>query len=334
MIEAVGDGVTDLWIWQTDQRDDVAGFGTLGLHAAQLVEEVDLSDFAVEHFAVGFHHGDLLTGRHAAADDAADRDAADVLGPFQRRDHHLQRAVGIDDRTRHELDYLVEQRLHVVGANFRIVGRVAFTAGRKHEREVERVVTRTEFDEQIEDFAEHFLRTSFCSINFVDDDNRLEPVFERLHRDESRLRLRAFEGIDEDQHAVGHAEHSFDFATKVGVAGRVHDVDLHALVIQRDILRENRDAALTFEIVRVEHAGLSQFRIAKLAALLEQRIDERRLAVIDVRDDRDVANVAASCRSGGSLRLRNVAGLRHVCVAVRSGGVGEWRHGERAIQGR
>lgn len=111
--------------------------------------------------------------------------------------------------------------------------------------------------------------------------------------DETRLRLRTFEGIDQNQHAVRHAKHSLDLATEIGVAGSVHDVDLHSLVVHRDVLRENRDAALTLKIVRVEHAGLAQLGVTELSALFEQCIDERRLAVIDVRDDRDVANVAA-----------------------------------------
>ena len=42
-------------------------------------------------------------------------------------------------------------------------------------------------------------------------------------------------------------------------------------------------------IVRVHHALGDALVGAEDAALVQQRIDERRLAMVDVRDDRDVA---------------------------------------------
>ena len=113
------------------------------------------------------------------------------------------------------------------------------------------------------------------------------------------MRLRAFKRIDQNQRSVGHAEDSLDLATEVGVAWRVHDVDLHALVVHRDVLRENCDAAFAFEVIRVEDAILRQLRITELATLLEQRVNKRRLAVVNVRDDGDVANILPSARSVG-----------------------------------
>lgn len=54
----------------------------------------------------------------------------------------------------------------------------------------------------------------------------------------------ALKGVDQQQGAVGHTQHALDLAAKVGVARSVDDVDLNVLVLDRDVLGENRDAAL------------------------------------------------------------------------------------------
>ena len=118
-----------------------------------------------------------------------------------------------------------------------------------------------------------------------------QVVLERLAQHEARLRHRAFGGVDEQQHAVDHLEHALDLAAEIGVARRVDDVDTVAVVVDRRVLRQDRDAALALEVVAVHHPGLGVLPFAENAALAEHGIDERRLAVVDVCDDRDVADI-------------------------------------------
>ena len=75
------------------------------------------------------------------------------------------------------------------------------------------------------------------------------------------------------------------------MAGRVDDVDVRALPFDRAVLREDRDAALALEVVRVHHPLLDMLVRGERARLREQLVDERRLAVVDVGDDRDVAKI-------------------------------------------
>ena len=74
----------------------------------------------------------------------------------------------------------------------------------------------------------------------------------------------------------------------------VDQVDLHALVLDRNILRKNRNAAFFFKIVAVEDASTLKLRIAILTALLEQTIDHRGFAVVDVSDDDNISDVVAT----------------------------------------
>src|SRR5205807_2423356 len=57
-------------------------------------------------------------------------------------------------------------------------------------------------------------------------------------------------------------------------------------------LREDGDATLALEVVRVHRAVGDDLARAELSRLAQEAVDERRLAVVDVRNDRDVADVS------------------------------------------
>ena len=71
---------------------------------------------------------------------------------------------------------------------------------------------------------------------------------------EAGLRHGAFEGIDQQQHAVDHLQHALDLAGEIGVAGGIDDVDLDALIVNGGVLGQDGDAALALQIVGVHHA--------------------------------------------------------------------------------
>ena len=93
-------------------------------------------------------------------------------------------------------------------------------------------------------------------------------------------------------------EDALDLAAEIGVARRVDDVDARALPDDRGRLGEDGDAALALEVVRVHGALGDLLVVAEGAALLQQAVDQRGLAVVDVRDDRDVADVHNACPRG------------------------------------
>ena len=140
---------------------------------------------------------------------------------------------------------------------------------------------------------EHLLDAGVAAVDLVDDDDRAQAKLERLAQDEARLRHRAFDGVDQQQAAVGHVEDALDLAAEVGVAGGVDDVDLDAPVGDRGVLGEDGDAALALQVVRVHDQLADLLVLAEHVGLLEQAIDQGGLAVVDVRDDGDVAEVGA-----------------------------------------
>ena len=89
--------------------------------------------------------------------------------------------------------------------------------------------------------------------------------------------------------AVDHRQGSLDLAAKVGVAGRIDDVDQMSVVLDGRVLGQDRDAALALEVVGVEDALGDLLVVAEDVALPQHRVDQGRLAVVDVGDDGDVA---------------------------------------------
>jgi hypothetical protein len=77
------------------------------------------------------------------------------------------------------------------------------------------------------------------------------------------------------------------------VARRVDDVELDVAVAHRRVLGEDRDALLALEVHRVHHALVDVLVGPERAGLPEHRVDERGLAMVDVGDDGDVADVLA-----------------------------------------
>ncbi len=168
--------------------------------------------------------------------------------------------------------------------------RRAVARRRVHDRRVELRLVRLELDEQVEHFVVHAQRIRAGPVDLVDDDDRRAAERERLAQHEARLRHRAVEGVDDEQHAVDHAQNALDLAAEIGVARRVDDVDLGAVPADGRVLGQNRDAPLALERVGVHHALLHDLILTKRARLAEHLVDERGLAVVDVRDDGDVAD--------------------------------------------
>ena len=148
-------------------------------------------------------------------------------------------------------------------------------------------------------------------VDLVDDRDDLEVVLDREVGVGQRLRLDALRGVDQQQRALAGGERPRDLVREVDVSRRVDQVEDVLLagrrrVVQPDRMRLDGDAALALEIHRVEDL---RFHLARLqrAGDLEKAIGQRRLAVIDVRDDREVAD--GDPQSVAIVRVRCIEGF-------------------------
>ena len=128
-----------------------------------------------------------------------------------------------------------------------------------------------------------------------------------------RLRLDALRGVHHQQRALAGGERAADLVAEVDVAGRVHQVQDVGQAVLRDVFEPHRlrldgDAALALDVHGIEHL-LAHVAQGDGAGGLDEPVGERRLAVVDVRDDGEVADVVERCGGHGQRRSRG-AGWR------------------------
>ena len=97
--------------------------------------------------------------------------------------------------------------------------------------------------------------------------------------------------IHQQQHAVHHLQNSLHFTGKVSVSWRVHDIDFVALIVHGGVLGENRDAALPLQVAGIHDPIHHRLIFPIDTALLEHLVNQGRLAMVNVGDDRDISNV-------------------------------------------
>ena len=242
---------------------------------------------------VGAAPGDLLALPDRPLEDAAEREAAEVGRGVEVRDERLQRvALGVGGRRDVRGEHL-EERLEVGRELVRREPGLAGARVRVDDRELDLALVGVEVEEERVDLVHDLGDPRVGPVDLVHDEDHGQARLERLAQDEARLRERPLARVDEEEDAVHHRQAALDLAAEVRVARRVDDVDLEAAVAHGRVLGEDRDALLALEVHRVEHALGHVLVLPEGAGLPEHGVDERRLPVVDVGDDRDVADVCA-----------------------------------------
>ncbi len=114
---------------------------------------------------------------------------------------------------------------------------------------------------------------------------------QRLAQDKARLGHRPVVGVNDQQDPVDHLEDAFDFTAEIGVSGRVDNIDARIAVADGGVFRQDGDTALALQVVGVHDLADHLFVVPKHAALPKQGVDDRGLAVVDMGDDRNVAQL-------------------------------------------
>ena len=155
-----------------------------------------------------------------------------------------------------------------------------------------------------------FVRIGRRQIDLVDHRDDGQVVLDG-HVDVGQgLRLHALRGVHHQQRPLARRQRARHLVVEVHVAGRIDQVQLVGLPVLRLVRQAHRrgldgDAALALEVHVVEELVLL-LASRERAGGLEQPIGQRGLAVVDVRDDGEVADEAgrrrherAVSRSGG-----------------------------------
>ncbi len=292
-VVGVGDGLADRHLCEPGQSDDLARPGLLRRDAFERLRHVELGRTRVHDRPVGAAPGDRRALAEHAVADPEQREAAQVRARVEIRDERLQRVRRVIARRGDRLEQRVEEGRQVLRKLVRVKPGATRTRVGEDDRELDLRLVGVEVEEELVDLVHDLRGPRIRPVDLVDDEHDRELQLERLPQHEPRLGKRPFRGVDEKEHAVDHRQAPLDLAAEVGMPWRVDDVDLRLPEPYRRVLGEDRDALLTLEVHRVEHALGDVLVLAERAGLPEHRVDERRLAVIDVRDNRDVPEIVS-----------------------------------------
>lgn len=289
-VVVVADGVADFEALDARDGADFAARHLVDLLLAQTLEDHQLADFGLLHrHAVTACECDVLARTQRAARELAHGDAARVGRVFERGDEQLGSSLG-HHRFGNLVDDGVEQRDNRIRGFVPLVRHPALLGRAVDGLVVELVLGGVEREHQVEDLFVDHLGAAVGLVDLVDDDDGLLAQRQRLLQHETRLGHRPLEGVDEQQHAVAHVEHALHLAAEVGVSRGVDDVDFVVLVDDRNVLRENRDTAFTFQVVVVQNqfAGLLGV-VAQNVSGKYHFVNERGLSVVHVCNNGDIA---------------------------------------------
>ena len=138
-------------------------------------------------------------------------------------------------------------------------------------------------------------------VDLVNHRHNREALFVREMNVRNRLCFNALRGIDNQERAFARRKGARNFVGKIDVARRVEQIQPVSLPVLRAILhryrmRFDRDPAFALKIHRIEQLVLL-LTLVNSSRALEQSVRQRRFAVIDVRDDAEIARVLDSHES-------------------------------------
>ena len=249
------DGIRDGRIGKPGNGDDIARLHFFHRHAIKARESHELGQ------AAGFHNRPILAQhahRHIEARNtlfhAPGQNAAKEVIAFQDGGIHREGLFQIHLRRRHMGQDQIEKRRQILARPFQFQIRPALPAGSEKRVEIKLFIARAQGSEKVEDLVMHFIRAGILAVHLIDDHNRLQPARERLGQHEFGLRQRAFGGVAQNNGTIHHGQNALNLTAEIGVAGRVHNVDLHTLPFHGGGFGKDGDAAFAFQIIAVKRA--------------------------------------------------------------------------------
>ncbi len=142
-------------------------------------------------------------------------------------------------------------------------------------------------------FLHNFFDANHRQVDLVDDRDNFEVGFDGGVRVRDGLRLHALKRVDQQQRTFAGRQAPRDLVVEVDVSRRVDQIQFvrlaFVLEVNRDRAGLHRDAAFAFDIQIVEDLRL-EFSLSNGSGLQQKLVRERTLAVVNVRNDRKVAN--------------------------------------------
>ena len=128
------------------------------------------------------------------------------------------------------------------------------------------------------------------------------PGLDRLIDIGQGLRLDPLAGIDDQERALARGQGAADLISEIDMPRRVHQIEHVTSAVVGPVFEANRlrldgNAALALQFHAVEHL-LAHLARLEPAAGLDQPVGQGRFAVIDMGDDREIADLGERGHAG------------------------------------
>src|SRR5207248_10347561 len=130
--------------------------------------------------AIAMDADDRVADPNATANDTSERNSSKIIAVIQIRDEHLKEWLARNFWRRHVLHNRLKKRRHVFVVFVQFAhGKTVLRAG-VNDWEIKLLVGRLQFDEEIENLVQHFVRARVFSVDLINDNHRLQFVLQRL----------------------------------------------------------------------------------------------------------------------------------------------------------
>lgn len=144
--------------------------------------------------------------------------------------------------------------------------------------------------EQFRHFLCHALRISRWQIDLIEHRNNCEIMFHSHIEHRQRLRLNTLRGIHEQNGSFTRGEAAAHLVPKIRMPRSVDEIELHTRILHTHRLELDGNPPLALQIHGIQQL---RFHLTMLlgASQLDHAVGKRGLAVIDVRDDAEIADI-------------------------------------------
>ena len=226
--------------------------------------------------------GNVLAPAERPAHQFPHGDEPHVIAVIEAGDQELQGRVRVVGRGGDGGKNSVEQGGEIPAITLGVGQRNAHLGVGVEHREIQLVLGGVEVDEQVVDFVQDLLDAPVRAVDLVDDHDGREPLLQGLPQDEPGLGERAFGGVHQEHDPVHQVQGALHFAAEIGVARRVDDVDLNALIGNGHVLGHDGDALFPLQVHAVHDPFGHLLVFPEDAALPEHGVGQGGLAVVHV----------------------------------------------------
>ena len=286
------DGIADGNVADAAHGNDVARGGLGGGHLGKPVKLIDGGGLGLLRRGVGrveIAHSDLFVLMDGAPLNAANGNAAHKLIVIDGADQHLEGGLCVGLRGRNIVQDGVKEGGQVGTGHVGGVAGGAVAARAEEGGRIELLLGGVQVHQQLQHLVADLVDALVGAVYLVDYHDDPVAQLQGLRKHKAGLGHRTLGRVHQQDNAVDHLQNALHLAAEVGVARRVHDVDLGILVVDGGVFRQDGNAALPLQVARVHDPVHSGLIFPVDAALLEHLVHQGGLAMVNVSNDGNVA---------------------------------------------